>query len=931
MTDNPIIQNIRNLIYIRQKDGTNLEEIEADLKKFTAKAYHQIIDKEILEIKSDMEGVHSMIGQSSIVDPNTTQWYSPKTKNNENWKKYAEHLKNKKEPLPDSAIQSIDYWTNKIISRCSDPYSPNVNSKGLVVGYVQSGKTANFIGLLAKAADAGYNLIVVLSGTKEKLRKQTQERVEDDLCSLNPGKLVLRTSKKQDFITPTHHPEAWFTANQTSILIIKKQNNRLNKFIDWITYDKNKSTELNKVEISESTRSLARTLIIDDEADEASINVSRTADMSRIYEKIVTIRRTLPKSAFVGYTATPFANMLIDHTSFEGNNLYPSDFIINLPKPDGYFGAEEVFGRRRTESEINQSGSSENISGKDMVRIIESHELPDLKPARNNQIKDFKPKMSKSLKDAIHYYLLSTCIKIARIGKNEHTTMFVHTHVRASVQISTINLINTYINDIRKNFKKDNSQIINLLKNCWQKEIHKVKRKEDEKKIDFNEAILFLDYVIENIIITLVNTSRLARELPPLNYEKEENEPGKIYLVIGGNILSRGLTLKGLTVSYFLRTSSMYDTLLQMGRWFGFRNGYSDLPRIWTTTGLRDNFYHLAQVEQEIREEMFLYNNLGITPLSYKVRIRLIPSLQVTSRLKMQDAEVNKRYNLNTKRSEVTVFEPKNLKLLDHNINSVKKLFEKNSSKLISYKHQFILNDVSSTDIKTFLDVQDDNHFIINQRETTVNPGLINKYIDDLTESNLLTNWNIVFDSLSNPSDELGFIQIANNLKLNCRERSELLDKSDFISFKHITSEKDYYADIEDNVQKSIKDNTIVKKLNDFNEANDFRLNFHNPNKLNNKDKEIYRLLFARTNGMIFILPISKYSKSVESVQHIISFMIVFPPFTPRRDASVSTMAQPLLRSNYVSGIPDLLEDNEFGEHDEELEGEFEDDEDDDD
>ena len=430
----------------------------------------------------------------------------------------------------------------------------------------------------------------------------------------------------------------------------------------------------------------------------------------------------------------------------------------------------------------------------------------------------------------------------------------------------------------------------------------------------------FFDYVSENLIVTMVNTSRDARELPKLDYKKEhEDEPGKIYLVVGGNILSRGLTLEGLTVSYFLRTSSMYDTLLQMGRWFGFRNEYSDLPRIWTTEGIKKNFYHLAQVEQEIREEMSMYNNWGVNPLNYKIRIRIIPKMQVTSRLKMKDAETNKRYSLNTQRSEITVFDPKNLEILNHNIKTVKSLFEKNSSKLMSYKHQYIISGVKNSDIREFLDSENNNRFIINKGEPSINPVTLIKYLDELTKENLLSDWNIVFDSLNSESKKLGKLKISNDLILNCRKRSELLDKSNYIYFKHITSERDYFADIEKEVLQSIKDQSIIKKLEVFNIANKSNLKLKNQNKINNEDKVIYRLLFAQKTGMIFIVPISKDSDSVDAVQHLISFMIVLPPLNPRKDSSNAT-TQPLLRSNYISGIPD----EEYGELEEEVENDFE-------
>lgn len=930
MTDDIFKKTIELSVNEYIKSGHSLNDTKELLKKNYPTEHHYLVDEIIENILNEVSNISSFKNIDGLRDSKNPKWYSKEKNEFENWKKYKHYLKTKKDPLPDQAIDNIDHYTDKIISQCSDPKSSNVNSKGLVVGYVQSGKTANFIGLLAKAADVGYNLIIVLTGTKEKLRRQTQQRIDSDLCSLNPGKLVLKTYEKSDFRRPPDRPEAWFQSNQTSILIVKKQQNILTNFINWVKYADN-STSQNKIEIPETVRSQAKTLIVDDEADEASINVSRYDGMSKIYEKIVTIRRTLPRSAFVGYTATPFANVLIDHKSFDGENLYPNNFIVSLPKPPNYFGAEEVFGRRRTESEINEDETSENINGKDMIRIIPGEEISNLKPMRNSEIDDFKPTINKSLTAAIKYYLLSTCIKIYRLGKNDHTTMFVHTHVRANVQIKTIKVIQEFISALKFEKLNNEKNFLSDLNKIWDNEIHRVEKKVDEKEVSFEQAINLLDYVFENLIITMVNTSKKAKELLPLNYDKEENETGKIFLVVGGNILSRGLTLYGLTVSYFLRTSSMYDTLLQMGRWFGFRNGYSDLPRIWTTQGLRDNFFHLAQVEQEIREEIRLYSNFSINPTNYKIRIRIIPNMQVTSRLKMKDAETNKRYNLNTKRSEVKKFESKNSDWLNHNIAAASNLVEKNLSNLKKLKHQYLLSNVKNQDIKNFFDTNEKFSFKIHSKEADINPTLVIKYISDLEKDDLLTDWNLVFDSKQNFSESLGSFKLSNSVILNCRNRSSILGKSHPIHFKHIASEMDYIADIKSEVEKAISDKSINTRLKLFNEEHGCNLSLNSEDKISREDMVIYRYLFAPTKGMLFFVPVSKNStaekfknfQNVEAVEHILSFMIVFPPLNPRKEASSPT-AQPLLRSNYISGRPDFNEiDEEFGELEIEDENEF--------
>ena len=922
-------------------DKYSLEEIKSDLIKNENEENHPIIEfliNEKIEKRKLAKAFDKINGFSSSQN---SAWLDESLLNGNCWESYKNYLKNK--DFSSSAIQNIDLYTKAIITNCSNPNENLVDSKGLVVGYVQSGKTANFIGLLARAVDVGYKLIIVLTGTKEKLRRQTQKRIKKDLCSYNHKYIAVKTGDKKDFTPPSDAPQNWFSSNQTSLLVVKKNQQILQNFINWILYA-DTSTNTNRIETPLNEREKCATLIIDDEADEASINVSRTDDRSRIYERIIRITEVLPRSSFVGYTATPFANVLIDHNSFEGKNLYPKNFIIALSKPDGYFGSEEFFGRRRTPLELFEDPELEDIEPKNLHNIIPPFEVPYLKPSRNSEVNQFQPKVNKTLRRAIVYYILSSSAKICRLGKKEHTSMFVHTHVRINMQEKTLIKIDQNLKRIKSKFKYSK----NFLTYCellWKEESSKVERKEDEIQIEFNDIKQNLDYVLDNLTLSMANTSRLTGQIQlkpenpeledpdityitPLDYEKKsDDENGKIYLVVGGNILSRGLTLEGLTVSYFLRTTSMYDTLLQMGRWFGFRNGYSDLPRIWTTQGLFRNFYELSRVEETIREDIKKYQIANLDPINFKVRIPLIPGLEVTSRLKRKDAVENRMWRLSKDRPELRRFSKKK-EWLNHNINSVRELIQKNINKIYLNKlnNNLIIKDISNNDILNFFDTKkNQNAFKLRTEETQIKELDVLNLIKAYEEKDKLSKWNIVLLNKKEYSDKLGSIPLINNIELNCFNRAPLNKEIDYIQFKTISSEVDQIKDIESELHNKFKDKSIFDLFDNYILENQLV-------GLSLKDKElkdcdgdyfrIFRKIITPKTGLIVFYPISKYSKAnnkpnsirssyqdLDSEEHIISFMILFPPLELKEERYIDI-------GNYISGVPESYDDDEYGEND---------------
>jgi len=440
------------------------------------------------------------------------------------------------------------------------------------------------------------------------------------------------------------------TAKQKTLCVIKKNSFRLKKLLKWI---------------SDANANVLRscpTMIIDDEADLASPNTAKDAEeRTKINGLLVNTLKVLPKVTYIGYTATPFANVLIDPRDPE--DLYPRHFIIDLPKPKGYYGPESIFGREP----LNQEDNGEDFDGLDMVRDIASDELPSLRPDKS-QNGAFSPQVTPSLRRAILYFWMATAARYARGQKNSHSTMLIHTTAFAGPQKQLADSVSAFCKTIGGLLAKNpgNCPVTKELQEIWNDEQPRVVI-EGLLPVPFEEMLKHIPDVLSRNKVVVENylSPREAR----LVYG---DDPG-VQVVIGGNVLSRGLTLKGLIVSFFVRNASAYDTLLQMGRWFGFRRGYADLPRIWMTKDLKGYFYDLATVEEEIRRDIKVYEADGRTPTDFGIRIRSHSDLMVTAKLKMQHA-IECDISYDGEAPQTTVFKHLDKDWLDTNIKATKQL-----------------------------------------------------------------------------------------------------------------------------------------------------------------------------------------------------------------------------------------------------------------
>ncbi|WP_082719117.1 Z1 domain-containing protein [Corynebacterium xerosis] len=529
-------------------------------------------------------------------------WYSGTEPGDVRWaslRNYYLHHKNR----PEDQVNSVDTASDVIIAHTPKPTRRKFQSRGLVVGYIQSGKTTNFTAVAAKAADLGYHLVIVLSGIHNSLRKQTQKRLDSELTDLNTKQWLSLTTPKSDFYEPTFRGEqALGEGKPAGLMVVKKNAAVLGRLEAW----------LDTKAMREHLKNL-RVLVIDDEADQASI------DTNTINGMISRILKLMPRNTYIGYTATPFANVFVDPTN--PDDFYPRSFILNLPRPEGYFGPEMIFGRPDAEND------SEDSSGYDMVRIVHSHEVSHLAPASRDDIPTFIPTAEGPLEDALNWYFLATAARFAR-GHDGHSSMLIHTHISTEVHESFRAPLEAFREDLLARLKSEDNTTFDNLQRQWDTETQSVPAAEfGLHEVPFDQVRDHLLEVVERTRIVLDNYKSKDR----LDYSSGASP--QLVIAVGANTLSRGLTLEGLVSSVFVRYARAYDTLLQMGRWFGFRNGYEDLPRIWMTEELQNQFRHLAQVEHEMRMDIDRYQEQDLTPLDLAVRIQSHPSLAITAKM----------------------------------------------------------------------------------------------------------------------------------------------------------------------------------------------------------------------------------------------------------------------------------------------------------
>lgn len=350
-------------------------------------------------------------------------WYHGPSEADRHWPALRAYLVDSKGWPADTVDDRIGAASNEIISLLENPSKDSFACRGLVIGHVQSGKTANMTAVIAKAVDTGYNLVIILAGLTNKLRKQTQGRMQKDLVDRlrDQWQLQTREDEQGDFKMPPNGGFPMPVEGAAQLAVVKKNVAPLGQLL--LTLERTLPAILRRL----------RVLVIDDECDQASVNTaSGEYDMTRINEKIRLILKKIPANSYVGYTATPFANVLIDPFPAGGrelDDLYPKDFITALPTPEGYFGTERLFGRPPVDAGLPQPEEE----GLDMIREIPEEDTAFLQPPSRAEKDHFQPRMTKSLEDAVLYFLASCAARRFRGDAGSHMSMLIHTSDRKSV------------------------------------------------------------------------------------------------------------------------------------------------------------------------------------------------------------------------------------------------------------------------------------------------------------------------------------------------------------------------------------------------------------------------------------------------------------------------------------------------------------------
>ena len=519
------------------------------------------------------------------------------------WERYRKFLG--AQNLSGQVITSVDEVTDRILGLLENPRKDGRwDRRGMVVGHVQSGKTSNYTGLICKAADSGYKVIIVIAGIHNNLRNQTQTRIDEGFIGFDSSRIqeasigegntnvigagrfdssrrpVWFTTSKRDFntATATSVGTPLENLNQPAVFVIKKNASTLKNLINWL---KGHNTQLNTTSVIEPL------LLIDDEADNASINTKRRNDeISKINGQIRELLQLFDRSCYIGYTATPFANIFVDPDSEDemlGEDLFPRDFIISLDPPSNYFGAFRVF--------LDDDGNC--------VRYIVDNE--DVLPLRH-KIDHPLIELPNSLATAVRTFVVARAIRLARDDFNQHNSMLVNTSRFVNVQQQLYNKIHDLLyqisSSVRVNGALSESEAHSDNEIAALHEVFKVEYA-DSCEVSWCTVRSRLWESVSPISVVQVNRGSSR----PLDYGSH-GKHGLNVIAVGGLSLSRGLTLEGLVISYFLRNSIMYDTLMQMGRWFGYRPGYEDLCRVWMPREAEGWYCHISESIEELREEI---------------------------------------------------------------------------------------------------------------------------------------------------------------------------------------------------------------------------------------------------------------------------------------------------------------------------------------
>lgn len=597
-------------------------------------------------VEQALVAIDSRMGQGvSIVDTETPHDEEWMLKRSISWiysEAYEKYLR--QEGWAPQVVQALSDTGGRILGHLQDPLSEGAwDRRGLVIGHVQSGKTANYMGLVARAADAGYKFIIVIAGIHNNLRKQTQERMDEGFIgrSSDPGNRVIvgvgrfssdfphpatLTNINEDFNKNTAEKSGWKLNDFSKpiVLVIKKNVTTLQALHKWLKELNSKNGQITDVPM----------LMIDDEADNASINTNKPElDPTKTNAWLRQILNLFAKSCYVGYTATPFANIFINPEAYDQDvreELFPKDFIYSLDAPNTYFGPDKVFLEDESSSKILR----EIRDCEDYLPLTHKKDIP---------LTELPP----SLYKAFNQFIVGKTIRNCRGQNNKHCSMLVNVSRFVAVQRTVKNILALHEKKLREAVKANyampedissRNKYMQALREAYDSEFIECGVDWDDVKANLLSAFDTLKFFVIN--------SKSDEVLDYKKYEKDGH--GLTAVAIGGLSLSRGLTLEGLWMSYMYRNTRMYDTLMQMGRWFGYRPGYEDLCRVYLSPDSIDWYGHIAEKTEELRQQIRKMRRDGLTPRQFGLYVETHPEkLLITAANKMLSAaRIKIRQNL---------------------------------------------------------------------------------------------------------------------------------------------------------------------------------------------------------------------------------------------------------------------------------------------
>ena len=734
------------------------------------------------------------------------------------WNRYRDYLQIEKNFAPD-VLGKLDRLTDRILDGLFDPtQNVIIDKRGLVVGQVQSGKTSNYTGLICKAADAGFKLIIVLAGVHNNLRSQTQLRIDEGFLGfdtqhqrafnqnnlwigvgrIDPGIVahsLTSSMEKGDFTAPAANALGLnFNTNEPIIAVVKKNAGVLNRLLQWLSAQSVDAGDGRRIVRNKSL------LLIDDEADNASINTKPENDgTTRINGLIRDILRLFDRSGYIGYTATPFANIFIPLTE---DDLFPRDFIVNLPAPSNYIGPDKIFGFELVEED------DESDTVLPIVRRVDDHLLfmPNSTTNRSNTRETLAQSLvpgdtPDSLHLAIKCFIVTCAIRRLRGQVTSHNSMLIHISRLIDWQHQVKDVVENIFDFYKRGIEMNIPLIMNELKNAFEIDTENYKSYPTTSAEILNSQLANIDSQIQihkwEEVLPFLNEAAsriIVREInggsgDVLNYYDHPN--GLSVIAIGGDKLSRGLTLEGLSVSYYLRASKMYDTLMQMGRWFGYRPGYVDLCRLFISRELNEWFCHITLASQQLRDEFdYMSDVAGSTPDQYALRVRTHPGvLQISASNKIRRAvEVRVSWSGRLVESYELSKRPE---IVQRNFDATLSLINAMEAHFEHGRNYYLWREVPLQLIKDFL-----RRFETFDSLKSAAPVNLLRFIELNERYNELNNWSVAIISKERTTERYALGTLNIGLVTRTQEQDKSSDELYYIRRSHIISPSDEFIDL---------------------------------------------------------------------------------------------------------------------------------------